>query len=166
MNAAMKGIAAAAAAATLAAPAGAACWTNAAWEAAQVRELDTMLMVEALRCRATPANFIPEYNAFVQSSRPALVHANAALRGHFAADVGDKRALDAFDDYVTAVANRYGAGTVGLTCADMASIARAAAAANGSGQALADLARAADMRPVLPGTRCEAKATTITIVQR
>lgn len=166
MNMLMRGLAAAAAVATLATPANAGCWSAAAYEAAQVRELDTMLMVEALRCRATPASFVAEYNAFVQSSRPALVRANAALRGQFAADVGEKRALDAYDDYVTAVANRYGAGSPGIACDDMASIARAAAAANGSGQALIELARAADMRPILPGRRCEAEPTTVTIVQR
>lgn len=161
-----KGFALVAAAATMATPAQGACWSGAAYEAAQVRELDTMLMVEALRCRATPANFVSDYNAFVSGSRAVLVRANDALRAHFAAAGGRARALDAYDGYVTAVANRYGAGSAGLACADMASIARAAAAANGSGQALAELARLADMRPTLPGGRCEVEPSTLSVAQR
>jgi hypothetical protein len=99
-----KSLAAAAASAMLASSANAACWTDAAYQAAQVRELDTMLMVQALRCRKTSATFLGEYNRFVQVSRPALLRANAELKAHFGG-------LNAYDNYMTTVANRYGAGT-------------------------------------------------------
>ena len=149
-----KALAAMAATATLSVPAQAGCWSDAAYQAAQVRELDTMLMVQALRCRKTKSNFVNSYNSFVQVSRPALLKANADLRGHFAGEVGERGALNAYDNYMTTVANRYGAGTAGLDCADMASIVRAALAAKGSVPALYQVAVAADMRPSIDGRRC------------
>lgn len=162
-----KGVVTLLALVALAAPAKAGCWTEAAWTAARVRELDTMLMVEALRCRRTSHNFIETYNKFVTTSRPALVRANTTLRAHFATEVGQARALSAFDDYATRVANRYGAGQEGLGCADLASIAEAAAAAAGSGQPLAELAAIADLQPVLPGARCKAEPLpTLTVATR
>ena len=149
-----KALGALAATALLAGSAQAGCWTDAAYQAAQVRELDTMLMVEALRCRKTAANFVGEYNRFVQVSRPALLKANADLRAHFAGEVGERGALNAYDNYMTTVANRYGAGTEGLDCTDVASIVRAAAATKGSATALYQVAAAADMRPNIEGRRC------------
>lgn len=166
MRSIAKGIAVAAACAVLAVPAEAACWSSAAYQAAQVRELETMLMVEALRCRRSEADFLPTYNDFVRTSRPALIKVNDTLRNHFMNEVGAARALDAYDDYVTSVANRYGAGTAGLNCSDMASIARAAAAANGSNEALVELALVADMRPNVPGDRCEADLPAVSIATR
>lgn len=162
----MKGLAVMAACAALATPVNAACWSDTAYRAAQVRELDTMMMVEALRCRRTDANFLPAYNDFVRTSRVALVRANDELRAHFATIVGSARALGAYDDYMTTVANRYGAGTAGIDCRDMASIAAAAAAANGSGEALAELAERAEMRPNVPGARCDREGPATTFASR
>jgi hypothetical protein len=158
MNFFATAITAATAVAFAAGSANAACWSDAAYKAAQVRELDTMLMVEALRCRKTSANFVHEYNRFVVASRPALLQANAALRGHFARQFGDKGALNAYDNYMTTVANRYGAGTQGLDCNDMASIVRTGLAAKGSAAALHDIAERAQMVPTIRGGRCEGGA--------
>jgi len=161
-----KAIAAAAGCALLGGTANAACWSDTAYKAAQLRELDTMLMVEALRCRNTPANFVETYNQFVVASRPALLKANAALRSHFASRVGSEGALDAYDNYMTTVANRYGAGTEGLACADMASIVQAALAAGGMDPALDELVQAAHMVPAIPGVRCGAEPFAVSIVTR
>lgn len=151
-------LAALAASAMLAGSAQAGCWSDAAYQAAQVREFDTMLMVEALRCRKTAANFVQDYNAFVVASRPALLKANATLRTHFAGEVGAKGALGAYDNYMTTVANRYGAGTEGLACEDLASIARAAMAAAGSAEALYQVVASANMVPSIASVRCSAPA--------
>jgi hypothetical protein len=142
-----KTLATAAATAMLAGSAHAACWTDAAYKAAQVRELDTMLMVEALRCRKTSASFLPSYNRFVQVSRPALIQANAELKTHFGS-------LNAYDNYMTTVANRYGAGTEGLDCRDVGEIVRAGLAAKGSAEALYQVAEKADVEPSVSGGRC------------
>lgn len=160
-------LAAAAATVMLAGSANATCWSDVAYKAAQVRELDTMMMVEALRCRKTAANFVHDYNNFVVASRPALLKANADLRSHFSDSVGQKGALNAYDNYMTTVANRYGAGTEGLACEDMASIARAALATNGSADALYQIAVAANMVPSIAGERCGAEPLApITIAAR
>ena len=142
-----KALGAAATTALLASPANAGCWTDAAYQAAQVRELDTMLMVQALRCRKTSANFLSSYNRFVQVSRPALLQANAELKAHFGG-------LNAYDNYMTTVANRYGAGTGDLDCHDTAAIVRAALATKGSSEALYRLAVDAKMEPAIDGSRC------------
>ena len=157
-----KALTAAVATAMCAGGANAACWSDAAYKAAQLRELDTMLMVEALRCRKTAANFVETYNRFVVASRPALLKANAALKTHFTGEVGAKGALNAYDNYMTTVANRYGAGTEGLACADMASIVEAALAAGGADVALAQIVDAARMVPAIPGERCATPDTTLT----
>lgn len=142
-----KLLAAATATAMLAGSANAACWTDAAYQAAQVRELDTMLMVQALRCRKTSASFLSEYNRFVQVSRPALIRANAELKAHFGG-------LNAYDNYMTTVANRYGAGSGDLDCRDTAGIVREGLAAKGSAEELSRLAADADLRPDVDGSRC------------
>lgn len=163
MNRLGKMLAAGAALAMLAAPAEAACWNAADYSAAQLRELDTMLMVQALRCRNGTDNFLTDYNRFVETGRTVLTGANLRLRSHFVAEMGPRQGDNALDSYITSVANRYGAGTEGLSCADMASIARAAVAAAGSGDALFQLAAAAEMTPLVPGERCAAEPITETV---
>jgi hypothetical protein len=152
--------------ALLAGSAQANCWSDTAYRAAQVRELDTMMMVEALRCRKTAANFVHHYNDYVVASRIALLKANADLRSHFATVVGPKGALSAYDNYMTTVANRYGAGTEGLACEDMASIVQAAIATNGSAEALYQIAVAANMVPTVASNRCAAVEAPVMIAAR
>ncbi len=128
----------------------AACWSPKAAEAAEVRDLETMLMVASLRCRLSGRNFIADYNAFVRGSRPALVEANDRLRSHYATSGG----LNAYDRYVTSLANRHGGGSVGLDCKDMESLLDEARDSGGSVTQLAKLARTVEGGPHLPGGRC------------
>lgn len=162
-----KLLAAAAATAVLTGSADANCWSEAAYKAAQLREFDTMMMVEALRCRKTEANFVHEYNKFVVASRPALLKANASLKGHFEKTVGAKGALNAYDNYMTTVANRYGAGTEGLGCTDMASIVQAALATDGTPEALHQIVAVANMVPTVASARCtQGSPATVSIAAR
>lgn len=133
-----------------AAPAQAACWGEAAVEAAKVRDLETMLMVSSLRCHAASPALLDEYNGFVRASRAALTEVNQTLRKQFA----DAGGLNAYDKFVTAIANRYGAGADGLNCNDMASIVAAAQAEGGSLAGLARLATDAGVEPRLSGPKC------------
>jgi hypothetical protein len=128
----------------------AACWSEVAVSAAKVRDFETMLMVSALRCRTADNAMLKQYNRFVTRSRPALAAVNETLRGHFARDGG----LNAYDRFVTAIANRYGAGAEGLVCDDMTSILSAAEAEDGSLAGLSRLAAAAGVEPRLSGERC------------
>ena len=132
----------------------AACWSAPEVSAAAVRDLETMLMVSALRCRLSGSNFIADYNQLINQSRPALTAANDQLRAHIVTVAGARGGLDAYDRYVTAIANRYGAGAEGLSCGDMASILSAANAERGSAEGLARLARDAGVEPVIEGGRC------------
>lgn len=132
----------------------AACWSDAAVSAAQVRDLETMLMVSALRCRIAGRNMLGDYNRLIEKSRPALTAVNDTLRAHFSEGVSARAGLDAYDRYVTAIANRYGGGAAGLDCKDIASILSAANAEGGSAKGLARLARDAGVEPVLGGKRC------------
>jgi hypothetical protein len=128
----------------------AACWTPKAAEAAEVRDLDTMLMVASLRCRSSTRNFITEYNSFVKRSRPVLAAANETLRLQFASAGG----LNAYDRYVTSLANTHGGGTASMDCRDMMRLLDDAQDRGGSVADLARLARTVAGSPKLPGGRC------------
>jgi hypothetical protein len=143
-----------AATALVAAPAQAGCWKADQVAAAKVRDLETMLMVSALRCRGNGGTMLARYNKFVVQSRTALTQVNNTLRVHFAESVGSARALNAYDSYVTRVANRYGAGADGLSCADLSSITDAAISERPSFAALAALAERAGVVPLLDETAC------------
>lgn len=139
----------------MAAPAQAApCWSDTAIEAARIRQFETMMMVSTLRCRLVGADFSEAYNRFVREKRPVLVAAGEAMRAQFAQAVGAQRALGAYDDFMTKVANSYGGGMEGTKCADMASVAQAAAEAPATREALARLALSAGAEPPLAGQRC------------
>jgi hypothetical protein len=130
------------------------CWSEAAYEAAQMRDFDTMLMVATLRCRITGVDFSADYNRFVRDKRPILADANQQLRGQFALSVGQARALGAYDDYMTKVANGYGGGAKGMTCQDYAALAHSAAQAPSVRAELVKIAARAGSAPRLPGQRC------------
>lgn len=130
------------------------CWTEDDFAAARVRELETMLMVAALRCRTEGGSLLQSYNSFIGESRPALVEINDRLRHHFTRAVGPIKSLNAYDSFVTSLANRYGAGAAGLNCGDMESILSAAVAEKGSIDGLIRLARDAQMTPVPEIDRC------------
>jgi alpha-D-ribose 1-methylphosphonate 5-triphosphate diphosphatase PhnM len=153
----LKGLIAAAAMVALPVTGAQACWNDSEVAAAKIRDMETMLMVSALRCRLSGNDILPEYNGFVRQSRVALTQVNDDLRRHFAPRGG----LNAYDRYVTSIANRYGAGADGLSCDDMASILSAAVAEGGSYAGLARLADAAGVDPVLEGGRC-----TLTVARR
>jgi hypothetical protein len=131
-------------------PARAACWSDQSVDAARVRDMETMLMVSALRCRISGSDLLGAYNSFVRGSRAALTEVNQILQAQFASNGG----LNAYDRYVTSVANHYGAGADGLSCRDMASILSAAGAEGNSIKGLTRLARDAGVEPALPGGRC------------
>lgn len=128
----------------------AACWGEHAVSAAKIRDMETMLMVSALRCRGSDPTILPAYNTFVRTSRIALTQVNDTLRHQFA----DQGGLNAYDRYVTSIANRYGAGAEGLSCADMSSILAAAQSEGRTVVGLSRLASAAQIEPVLTGSRC------------
>ena len=133
-------------------PSYAACWSANEVAAARVRDFDTMLMVSALRCRRGDSGMLKKYNAMVKRSRAALVVGNTRLRAYFTQTGGGQ---NAFDRYVTRVANRYGAGVEGLDCNALASIADLALKQPATFNALDRLAALNAIDPLIEGERCE-----------
>jgi len=143
----------AAIAALLATPAQANCWSKEAIAAAKIREFETMLMVSALRCRTSGRDFLARYNQFVREGRPILAQVNDVLRQQFVSDFGPGRGLNAYDGFVTSIANRYGAGIAELDCGDLSDITSAALAGSHSVAQLERLAISADIQPRV-GRQC------------
>lgn len=135
-------------------PVQAACWTPERVSAAKVRDLDTMLMVASLRCRHTNVALLESYNAYVVRHRKPLVQVNDTLRAHYGYAGDKKAAMNAYDNYVTKVANRYGAGVGGLGCDDMHSIVRALASEAPHVDALIAVAERAGVKPYIDGEQC------------
>jgi hypothetical protein len=126
------------------------CWNEAAAEAAAVRDMETMLMVGALRCRGESQAIIARYNGFIRGNRAALTQANDQLRAYFTAS---GTGLNGYDRYVTSLANRYGGGD-GLNCQQIARVMEYAASGDGSYANLSGLAHDLDIEASLPGGRC------------
>lgn len=137
-------------------PVQASCWTPREVAAAKVRDLDTMLMVSALRCRFETAGLLDRYKAVVTRHRAALTQINLELRDHFVSELGQKEGLHQLDRYITRVANRYGAGADGLSCDMLTSIAAAAEGEESTPEALIALAERAGVVPELAGQACPA----------
>lgn len=139
--------------ALLATPVQAACWSKESIAAAKVREFETMLMVSALRCRTGGSDFLAKYNQFIREGRPVLTKANETLRAQFSSEFGAARGLNAYDGFVTSLANRYGAGIAELKCSDLSDITSAALAGSHSMARLEQLADSADIQPRV-GRQC------------
>lgn len=101
--------------ALIAAPArGAACWTERTTPAAQLRQLDVMLMVGSLRCRAGADDYRAAYDRFLLRHRAYLGGANHRILDDFSARLGPLAAMDTLDHASVRMANHYGVrGTYG-----------------------------------------------------
>jgi hypothetical protein len=156
----IKGIwAAAAAAAMVAVPAQAACWTADEASAAGIRQLQSMLMVTALRCQAAGEGMMVDYNQFVSANRQAIMAENDRIRTHFIHAQGAVLGQHAYDSFTTSMANGYGAGEGAPTsCNGAADLAREASAMAGSRDALLLLVSRLQLEARLPEGRCEARA--------
>jgi hypothetical protein len=86
-----------------ASPVAATCWEPEEYEAARLRDLQTVLMVSALKCgRADPA--MPgAYNRWVGRAKAKLIDGEQKLLAHFVRE-GDKAK---YDKFTTALANKY-----------------------------------------------------------
>ncbi len=97
------------------------CWNGQAVKAAKVRDLQTMLMVGALQCRATAHDVLGHYNRFVKAHRATITAHNDILKTHF---VRTGKARD-YDRFTTAMANGHSAGAGGPAfCKDTAALAQ------------------------------------------
>lgn len=130
------------------------CWNETETAAARVRDLQSRLMVEALRCRAFGIDILGAYNEFVRSNRATLQAANAVIMAQFSRGFGGGAQTE-YDRFTTALANAYGAEeTSGETCAEAASTAAEAVAAGGDIERLVEIEERLGPPPALPGGQC------------
>ncbi len=139
------------------------CWDNASINAAKVREMETMLMVSALRCNVTNKNVLPAYNAFIRAVRPTLNGVNDTLKKFFAKKVSGN-GMVAYDAYVTAVANKYGSGGSGMSCDEMTALLGEAALSAGSLDQLITLSDRAGVKPYVLSEQCVAPAVAPVVI--
>ncbi|MGE0178494.1 MAG: hypothetical protein AB7O91_01575 [Sphingomonas sp.] len=130
------------------------CWNQTQVAAAQIRDLQSRLMVASLRCVAMGQDVTPAYNRFVRASRETLQGANGVILAQFRAGHGGEAQLH-YDRFATALANAYGAGaTTAEICAETAQLAEEAAAAAGDVRRLVQIAERLGVAPSLPGGHC------------
>jgi hypothetical protein len=84
-------------------PVAAACWEPEEYEAARMRDLQTVLMVSALKCGRADPEMPGAYNKWVGRAKGKLVEGEQKLLAHFVRE-GDK---SKYDKFTTALANRY-----------------------------------------------------------
>jgi hypothetical protein len=132
------------------------CWADREVSAARVRQMQTMLMVAALRCRAGGIDIVADYDGFVTAQHDQIVAANLVIKQHFAQAGGNQ--VD-YDRFATSLANGYGdAETNQGTCAEAAAMAHEGSAATAA--ALQQVASARLFPAALPGGPCAAPAGT------
>ena len=130
------------------------CWNQTQVAAAQVRDLQSRLMVATLRCSAMGVDVTPAYNRFVAANRTTIQGANGVLMAAFRAGHGGE-AQTQYDRFATALANIYGDdATDREVCAETAAVAEEAAAAAGDVRLLVTIAHRLGDAPALPGGQC------------
>jgi hypothetical protein len=137
-------------------PAQAKCWNDREVASAQVREMQTMLMVAALRCRAAHIDISADYGTFVVAQKDAIDHANLVIKTHFAQAGGQQ---SDYDRFATSLANGFGDDeTTEASCAEAVRLAHDGAAV--TADALEAMAAARVFPAVLPEGACAAPART------
>lgn len=150
-----KVLTAAIAAAVVTSPIQATCWKSDEVSAAGVRELQSMLMVAALRCQVAGFPMMEDYNNFVQSNRTAIGAMNDKLKAHFIRAMGPVGGQRGYDSFTTSMANGYGGAASGAdACGEAHSLAREGAMLQGSVEGLMLLAERQGLVAKLPEGLC------------
>lgn len=80
-----------------------ACWEAEEYEAARTRDLQTVLMVSALKCGRSMPDMPAAYNRWVGRAKESLMDGEKKLLAHFVRE-GDRAK---YDKFTTALANKY-----------------------------------------------------------
>ena len=81
------------------------CWYPHEMKAAQLRDLQSMLMVGTLQCKGGSKTAVELYNRFVTKQRSLLDANNYVLKAHFLREQGIEKGGEAYDVYATSLAN-------------------------------------------------------------
>jgi hypothetical protein len=130
------------------------CWNPTQVAAAQVRDLQSRLMVATLRCQAMGMDISAAYNRFIGANRTTIQGANAVLLAQFRNGFGSQ-AQTQYDRFATSLANLYGAdATDRAVCAETSALADEAADAAGDVNALVAINGRLGFSSALPGGEC------------
>jgi hypothetical protein len=121
------------------------CWNENQVAAARVRDLQSRLMVDALRCRAFGIDILGAYNEFVRSNRATLQAANTVIMGQFSRGYG-RDAQTEYDRFATALATE-------------------AVAADGDLDRLVQIGERFGPPPELPGGQCPASFASVAALE-
>ena len=134
------------------------CWRPDDVAAAMVRNLQSQLMVAALRCRTTGVDVTPAYNRFVVANRSTLRRANRLLLSQFRAGFGEDGAQAQFDEFATRLANAHSIDTTSSRhCSEAVSLAEEGVAEGGALWRLAEVGYRVRLRAPLPGGVCPSR---------
>ncbi|WP_255326238.1 hypothetical protein [Sphingobium sp. EM0848] len=129
------------------------CWQPHEIEAARVRDLQIMLMLGSLKCRATNSDITAKYDKFYEKSG-SLDKYNNALKLHFMREGGITGGQDAYNDFITRLANSH---TDGMQTAGFCQMADTllSLATNANESEIAVLARNFSEKPAGVGDACQ-----------
>jgi len=130
------------------------CWQSYEIEAARVRDLQVMLMLGSLKCRATNSEIAGKYDKFYEKTGP-LDKYNNALKLHFMRENGISGGQDAYNDFITRLANSHSVGMQSAGFCQMADTLLTLAVNAGESD-IPVLARNFSERPAGVGDMCEA----------
>jgi hypothetical protein len=137
------------------APANAGCWSADQASAAQIRDLQSHLMVATLKCQVAHIDLTADYNAFISGNRTAIGAINTRLKAHFIRADGPIYGQQAYDRFTTSLANAYGASRTNAdTCENARALAQEAAMMANDEQGLMMIATREGFGPNLPGGLC------------
>lgn len=133
------------------------CWNREDVAAAKVRDLDTLLTEMSARCAAAGLSGTGGYDAYAGASRGAMAAVGQRLKARFWTVYGAAQGGERLAGFLDAVSGQYArVPAVAENCAQVADLAREAAAAGGSVAALAAVAERHELTPPLAGGPCRA----------
>lgn len=107
-----------------------ACWRADEARASRMQALQTMLMVDAIKCQDTIPETLASYNAFMKTRHDAIIANKYMVQAYFVRTLGPVDGAKAFTDNDTLVANRLSSDGIDVRrCEASGMYARAAAQA-------------------------------------
>jgi hypothetical protein len=138
-----------------------ACWNDKATDALKIKHLNTMLMATALRCRNTPDDFLPHYNALVKKHNDLIGAQNVIVRLELAKTLGNVGAVARSDNLSVGYANSYGAGHPTMNCRQLKSLAIEIADKASDAENFSIIADRVLNPTAIPGAVCKAEPSKI-----
>lgn len=140
------------------------CWSREDVAAAKVRDLDALISGMSARCAAAGLSRTEGYEAYAAASRGSRSAVGQRLKARFWTVYGVAQGGERLAGFLDSVSGQYAAvPAVAENCAQVADLAREAAASDGSVAALVAIAERHDLTPPLPGGPCRAAPVKVAV---